>query len=65
MDYISGEEYARAENTKNRIYVYIQLENPIRTKRIKELYEKKKEAGEDPPFLFIIDSQIRHSASKK
>jgi len=69
-DYLHGfevqiEEYAKAENTNNRIYVYIQLENPIRTKRIKELYEKKKEAGEDPPLLFIIDSQIRQSASKK
>ena len=59
------EEYARAENTKNRIYVYIQLGNPTRTKRIRELYEKKKEAGENPPFLYIIDSQVRQSASKK
>ena len=59
------EEYARAEKTNNRIYVYIQLENPGRTKTIKELYEKKKAAGEDPPLLFIIDSQIRQSASKK
>ena len=59
------EEYAKAENTRNRIYVYIQLGNPIRTKRIKELYDNKRAAGDDPPFLFVIDSQPRQSASKK
>lgn len=59
------EEYAKAENTRNRIYVYIQLGNPIRTKRIKELYDNKMAAGDDPPFLFVIDSQPRQSASKK
>lgn len=58
------EEYAKAENTNNRIYVYIQLGNPTRTKRIINLYEKKKEAGENPPVLFIIDSQEKQSASK-
>ena len=57
--------YAKAENTRNRIYVYIQLGNPIRTKRIKELYDNKMAAGDDPPFLFVIDSQPRQSASKK
>lgn len=59
------EEYAKAENTNNRIYVYIQLGNPRRTSKIKELYKNKVDAGGDPPFLFIIDSQPRQSASKK
>ncbi len=59
------EEYAKAEGTNKRIYVYIDIGNPVRTKRIKEVAKTKKAAGKNPPVLYIIDSQPRESASIK
>ena len=59
------EEYARAEGTNNRIFVFIVTGNPGRTQTIQDVYSRKKEAGENPPDLYIIDSQEKPSASKK
>lgn len=70
-DYLHGftdqiEEYALAEHTTQRIFVYVQVEDhPIRDRTIMELYEQRKKAGENPPELFIIDSRKRTSASKR
>ncbi len=70
-DYIHGfeeqiEEYAKAEHTSQRIFVYVKNGNhPIRDKVIKEKYKEKKDAGENPPYLYIIDSRERPSASKR
>lgn len=63
---IQIEDYAIAENTKNRVYVYIMDEkHPIRDKTISELYEQRKANGENPPYLLVIDALPRVSPSKK
>lgn len=69
-DYINGfryqiEQYARAENTTSRIYVYIRdAYHPGRDEDIQKLYEKKKHDGENPPYLFMINAEGIKSASK-
>lgn len=68
-DYLRGfttqiEEYAKAEHTDQRIFVYVQMgRNPIRDTRIKDEYEKRLQNGENPPLLYVIDSRERTSAS--
>lgn len=68
-DYLHGfeeqiEKYARAEGTDQRIFVYVQIEDhPGRDKRIQEEYEKRRSRGENPPFLYMIDSRVQKSAS--
>lgn len=69
-DYIHGyqeqiEEYAKAEGTSQRIFVYVKVGNPKRDSKIEELHEQRLKNGENPPKLFIIDSQKQTSASKK
>lgn len=69
-DYLNGylkqiEEYAKAENTNKRIYLYIKVGNPKRDILICDLYEKSKEERKNPPLLYIIDSTPQLSASKK
>lgn len=71
QDYLHGfeeqiEEYARAEHTNQRIFVYVKVDNhPGRDKTIQEKYSEKLVAGEKPPHLYIIDSRARASASKR
>ena len=57
------EEYGKAEQTDNLIYVLIDLGNPIKVKRVQELHDKKYNDGYNPPELLIIDSKPRNSAS--
>lgn len=69
-DYIHGyeeqiEEYAKAEGTSQRVFVYVKVGNPIRDKKIEELHAKRLNMGDNPPKLFIIDSQKQTSASKR
>lgn len=69
-DYIHGyekqiEDYAKAEGTAQRVFVYVKVGNPIRDKKIEELHASRLEKGDNPPELFIIDSQKQTSASKK
>ena len=60
------EDYARAENTNQRIYVYVQFENnPGRDEKIKQEYDKRKAEGKNPPLLYIIDARNKTSASKR
>lgn len=69
-DYIHGyeeqiEEYAKAEGTTQRVFVYVKVGNPVRDDKIESLHKSKLEKGENPPELFIIDSQKQTSASKR
>lgn len=68
-DYIHGyeeqiEKYAKAEGTTQRVFVYVKVGNPGRDKR-EELHASRLNNGENPPELFIIDSQGQASASKR
>lgn len=68
-DYLHGyeeqiETYAKAEGTTNRIFVYIQVGNPIRDEKIQKRHQERVSKGENPPMLFMIDAQKRVSASK-
>lgn len=58
------EEYGKAENTSNLIYMLIDLGNPNRIKRVMELHDKRYNDGENIPELVIIDSKRKQSASK-
>jgi hypothetical protein len=60
---IQIEEYALAEGTDNRMYVIIDVGNPIRLKTINEKHQSKLDKGENPPNLFIIDSTMKEAAS--
>lgn len=69
-DYIHGyeeqiEEYAKAEGTSQRVFVYVKVGNPTRDSKIEKLHEQRMNNGENPPKLFIIDSQKQTSASKR
>lgn len=69
-DYIHGyeeqiEEYAKAEGTTQRVFVYVKVGNPVRDDKIESLHKSRLEKGENPPRLFIIDSQKQTSASKR
>ena len=69
-DYLHGyeeqiEEYAKAEGTSQRVFVYVKVGNPGRDKKITELHALRLANGDNPPELFIIDSQKQTSASKK
>lgn len=69
-DYLHGyeeqiEEYAKAEGTLQRIFVYVKVGNPGRDKKIEKLHQERLKKGENPPELFVIDAQKQTSASKK
>lgn len=69
-DYLHGyeeqiEEYAKAEETSQRIFVYVKVGNPGRDKKIEKLHQERLKKGENPPELFVIDAQKQTSASKK
>ena len=69
-DYIHGyeeqiEEYAKAEGTTQRVFVYVKVGNPVRDDKIESLHKFRLENGENPPKLFVIDSQKQTSASKR
>ena len=69
-DYLHGyekqiEEYAKAEGTSQRIFVYVKVGNPGRDKKIEKLHQERLKKGENPPELFVIDAQKQTSASKK
>lgn len=58
------EEYGKAEQTDKLIYVLIDLGNPIKINRVKELHDKLYNDGGNPPDLIIIDSTKKESASR-
>lgn len=57
------EEYAQAEMTSMRVFVFIDIGNPIRCKRIIEEHDRQIEMGRNPPDLVIIDSTEKSAAS--
>ena len=57
-------EYGKAEQTDNLIYVLIDLGNPIKVKRVQDLYDKLYNDGKNPPDLIVIDSKEKQSASR-
>lgn len=61
---IQIEEYAKAEQTENKVYVLIDLGHPGKVKKLREIHDKKYNDGENPPDLVIIDARKRISASK-
>lgn len=58
------EEYAKAEETDKRIYVFIDLGNPGRAKQLKDFHDQEYNDGRNPPELIIVDATCRKSASK-
>ena len=51
------------ENTKNKIYVFVDLGNPGRLKTIKNEHSKMLNVGDEPAELFIVDASEKESAS--
>lgn len=60
---VQVEEYAKAEETNQKIYVLIDVGNPGRLKTIKEKHQARLDQGENPPELIIIDSTKKVAAS--
>ncbi len=57
------EEYGIAEKTKKLVYVFIDTGNPIRRKRIKDLFRITYYSGKTCPDLVIIDACPKNAAS--
>lgn len=57
------EEYAKAEGTKNRIYVLVDVGNSNRVDQLKKRHEEDISMGKDVADLVIIDAKPKSSAS--
>ena len=57
------EEYGKAEQTVNQVYVFIDVGNPIRLKTIRELHQRNIISGKPCPELVIIDARPKKAAS--
>lgn len=57
------EEYGKAENTNNMIYVLIDLGNSGRVKTMEKLYAENLKKGKKTPEIMIMDAKERLSAS--
>ena len=63
---IQIEEYAKAEKTSQKVFVYVDDENhPSRLESINECRNKKMAEGLNPPTIFIVDAKEKESASNK
>lgn len=58
------EEYGKAEQTENMIYVLVDLGNPGKVKKVQNLHDRKYDEGLNPPDLIVIDSTEKESASR-
>ncbi len=56
-------QYGKAEGTDKMVYVFIDLDNPGRRKKLINEYENNKRNGIKFPELFIIDSKPKKAAS--
>lgn len=56
-------EYGKAENTLKLIYVFIDLGNPGRRRKIEQVYAENVRLGKEVPDVIIIDARERESAS--
>lgn len=57
------EEYAAAERTQQKIFVFVDVGNPGRLKTITDKHQARIASGEGVPLLFIIDSTRKMAAS--
>lgn len=60
---VQVEEYAKAEQTEKMVYVFVDVGNPIRLKKIVDLHERNLDEGKIVPDLIVIDSTEKESAS--
>ena len=61
---VQVEEYGKAENTDKLVYVLVDIGNPLKVKKLKELHEQNIGQGKKVPELIIIDSTPKESASR-
>ena len=59
------DEYAKSEGTDNKIFVYIDLGNSDKTKKIRDIYQNDCLNGTQHAFVIFIDATKRQSASIK
>lgn len=57
------QEYAKAEQTANMVYVFIDLGNPQKAERLRQHCDQEFNCGNNPPELIIIDASEKKSAS--
>lgn len=57
-------EYAKAEKTDSLIYVFVDLGNPYKVEKLKEVRDEMYDKGYYVPTLYIIDASAQKSASK-
>jgi hypothetical protein len=60
---IQIEEYAEAEGTNQKMYVFVDIGNPGRLKKILEEHKKRSEIANNVPILIVIDSTSKVAAS--
>ena len=60
---VQVEEYAKAEQTDNMIYVLVDVGNSGRVKKLLEYYNREIDAGKEVPEVIMIDSTSKESAS--
>ena len=61
---VQVEEYGKAENTDKLVYVLVDVGNPLKEKKLKELREQNIRQGKKVLELIIIDSTSKESASR-
>jgi hypothetical protein len=61
---VQVEEYGKAENTDKLVYVLVDVGNPLKVKKLKELHEQNIRQGKKVLELIIIDSTSKESASR-
>lgn len=57
------EEYAKAEQTDNMVYVLVNVGNPGKVKKILDRYNRDIDEGKKVPEVIMIDSTSKESAS--
>lgn len=62
---IQIEEYAKSEGTENKIFLLVDNgRSSIQIKRVQEAYEKRRQLGQNPATVIMIDAKPKKSASK-
>lgn len=58
------EEYAKSEGTDNKIFIIVDNgRSSSRIKQVKDSYEKRLKADENPATVIVIDAKLKGSAS--
>ena len=58
------EEYAKAENTSNKVFLMIDNGHKIRAGKVMKLYKEKIQSGENPATVICVNAEPKESASK-